>query len=394
MNKRSPLSRPSRRIQAVAPSATKLMAQRAAAIDDTVSLGQGVPGFAPPEEVLAAVQEVIATNGASSNYSLQNGLPELRRRLAQHLFLEKEVELDPDEELCITVGGMEGLLAAILTVVDEGDEVLLPSPTYASYSEQILLAGGRPVYVPLGPKWELDFTRLEAALTPGTRAILLCNPGNPTGNVYTDQEIQAICRLAVERGLVVIIDEAYDYMIYGGKQAANPLAMAPYRDHVISIGSLSKKYCLTGWRVGWVAARPHWMEHIMKVHDAATICAPTPSQYAALAALETEPQWVEECCRRLDRRRQLCCRRLDELHPYFSYVPPRGAFYIMARYLWSEEASDQVAIQLLEETGVITVPGGSFGLGGEGHLRLSFGGTEATINTAFDRLGAWLGSSY
>lgn len=382
--------RPSSRVAAVSPSATKLMAQRAAAYDDCVSLGQGVPGFDPPDTVIEAVKETISTNRLSTRYSLQNGYPPLRDAVSKMMATEKGVLIDPEKELCITVGGMEALLAAILTVADRNDEILLPSPTYASYTEQVLLAGAVPVFVQLDGQWRLDITAMEKALTPRSKAILLCNPGNPTGNVFSSGEIRSLCELALANDLVLIVDEAYDYIVYSSEKILNPLSIDRYRNHVISIGSLSKKYCLTGWRVGWVAAASQWMDHIVKVHDAATICAPTPSQFAALAALGLDDDWVKDCCKQLEHRRAVCCDRLDRLGDYFSYVPPKGAFYILARYLFSEESSENMANRLLDEAHVITVPGGSFGPGGEGHLRLSFGGDEDEINEAFDRIERWI----
>lgn len=384
------ICRPSRRTRHIAPSATKLMSQRAAQQTGCVSLGQGLPGFPPPAHVTETIARLVKCDPGINRYTLQNGLPELRQRISDYLLQEKEVPVNPKSELCITVGGMEALLATVLTVADPGDEVLLPSPTYASYFEQVQLAGATPVGVPLNEQWELDLERLAQSITPRSTAILICNPGNPTGNVYTDEQVRALCELAIVHGLVVIIDEAYDYIVYSGEKTLNPLGNAAYRKHVITIGSLSKKYCLTGWRIGWVAADVQWMEHISKVHDATTICAPTPSQYAALAALEGDQQWVEACCRELARRKTFCCQRLDRLSPDFSYIEPQGAFYVMARYHFTTAPSQQVADRLVDQAGIITVPGSSYGPGGEGHLRLSFGGEIKEIREAFDRLEQWL----
>jgi len=381
---------PSKRVRSIVPSATKLMAEQAAKHPDPVSLGQGVPGFAPPPHVISAVQEVLSNTPGSCTYTLQNGLPELRQALAKQLHREKGVEVDSESEICITVGAMEGLLGALFAVIDQDDEVLLPSPTYASYTEQILLAGGRPVSVPLDPNWQLDFTALKQAVTDHTQALMLCNPGNPTGNVFAPDQIEQLCRFALENGIVLILDEAYDYLVYYKTRLFNPLSEPAYRKMVISIGSLSKKYCLTGFRVGWVAADREWMEQIAKVHDATTICAPTPSQYAALAALESDQGWVAECCAEMEQRRALCCKRMDGLSDFFSYVPPQGAFYLMAKYLFTTADADTVARRLLDEAGVITIPGSSYGSGGEGHLRISFGGSKEQLNKAFDRIEKWL----
>jgi aminotransferase len=178
-------------------------------------------------------------------------------------------------------------------------------------------------------------------------------------------------------------------MVYDGEMPLNPLSIDLFRNNVISIASLSKKYALTGWRVGWVAAAGEWMEQIMKVHDATAICAPTPSQFAALAALDGDQHCVAAMRDELVKRRALCCARLDKLQNYFCYVPPKGAFYVMARYLFRAASSQEVATRLLQEAKVITIPGGAFGEGGEGHLRLSFGGEPSVINEAFDRIEQW-----
>ncbi len=386
-------ARLSRRVRNISPSATKQMALLAADIDGCVSLGQGVPSFATPPHIVEAVVRALRDNPGSGKYSLQTGMPALRRRIATYMHREKNVELDPESEICVTVGGMEALLATVMTVVDTGDEVILPSPTYASYIEQILLAGGIPVFVPLTDTWGLDLAAIGKAISAKTRAIMLCNPGNPTGTVFSDAQTIALCELAVTHNFVIITDEAYDYMVYDGSMPVNPLSIDVFRDNVIAVASLSKKYALTGWRVGWVAAAGKWMEQIMKVHDATAICAPTPSQFAALAALDGDQRCVAAMREELVKRRTLCCKRLDGLHKYFSYVPPKGAFYVMARYLFPATSSQEVATRLLQEAKVITIPGGAFGRGGEGHLRLSYGGETAEINEAFDRIEQWCGNT-
>jgi len=380
----------SRRVRAISPSATKEMAMIAARIGGCVSLGQGVPSFTTPPHIVEGVIHALRHEPTISHYSLQTGMAALRKSIAEFLLREKNISVDPESEICITVGGMEALLATMLTVVDEGDEVILPSPTYASYIEQVCLAGGRPRFVQLTSDWGLDLTATSQAIGPRTKAVMLCNPGNPTGTVFPDDQVVSLCELAVANGLVVITDDAYDYMVYDGSTPFNPLSNDRFRNHVVSIGSLSKKFALTGWRVGWVTATRPWMEQIMKVHDAATICSPTPSQFAALAALNGDQECVATMRRELAARRARCCARLDRLSDYFSYVPPKGAFYVMARYLFTGAPSQQVATRMLEEARVITIPGGAFGPGGEGHLRISFGGELAVIDEAFDRIERWL----
>ncbi|MDD2390233.1 MAG: pyridoxal phosphate-dependent aminotransferase [Desulfobacterales bacterium] len=381
----------SRRVSQISMSATKEMPILAARVGGCVSLGQGIPSFSTPAYILEAVCRALKENPDIGKYTLQTGLPELRRAVSDHLKIEKHIDTDPEHEVLITVGAMEALLAAILTVVDRGDEVILPSPAYASHIEQVLLAEGKPVFAPLRKEnWGLDIDVIKRAVTPRTRALILCNPGNPTGAVFSDEDVVALCRLAAEKNFVIISDETYDYLTYDGNIPLSPASLAEYKDRIITISSFSKKYALTGWRIGWVTASRPLMSQIMKVHDCTAICAPTPSQYAALAALCGPQDYVEYMQNVLKGRRDLCCSRIDALNGAFDYVRPGGAFYIMARYCFTDESSRDVAIRLVNEARVITVPGASFGPGGDGHLRLSFGSSEDVINESFDRIAIWL----
>ncbi len=386
----------SRRVQNIRISATKLMPMLAARIGGCVSLGQGVPSFPTPPHIAEAVSRALRDEPGIGKYSLQPGMPVLREVIAGRLAEEKGFAVDPVTEVGVTVGAMEALLMTMLTVVDRGDEVIIPSPGYASHAEQVLMAEGVPVYVPLrAADWGLDVDAIRAAVTDRTRAVILCNPGNPTGTVYDEADVRALCALALERDFVIISDETYDFMVYDAAGNPAPMPFSPaslpeMRDHVICINSFSKKYALTGWRVGYVAADKCWMDELLKVHDAAAICAPTVSQYAALAALTGPQDCVDAMRTALCLRRAQTCAALDGMAEHFSYVAPRGAFYVMARYRFSHAPSPEVARRILEEARVITIPGGSFGPEGEGHLRLSFGGEQEELAECFGRLGAWV----
>ncbi len=391
----SPARRVSQRVQNIRISATKLMPMLAAKVGGCVSLGQGVPSFATPPHIAEAVCRALRDDAAVGKYSLQPGMPALRRAIAERLATEKAFAVDPETEIGVTVGAMEALLMTVLTVVDRGDEVIVPSPGYASHTEQVLMAEGVPVHVPLrAADWGLDVDAIRAAVTERTRAIILCNPGNPTGTVYDEADIRSLCALALERNFVIISDETYDFMVFDAAGNPAPMPFSPaslpeMRNHVICINSFSKKYALTGWRVGYVAADAGWMAELLKVHDAAAICAPTVSQYAALAALTGPQDCVDAMRQSLAVRRALTCAALDAMPDHFSYVAPRGAFYVMARYLFTDAPSAEVAPRILNEAKVITIPGGAFGPQGEGHLRLSFGGDEQELAECFARLRAW-----
>ena len=381
----------SRRVERIPASDTKQMPVLAARIGGCVSLGQGVPSFETPGHITEAVCRALRDEPASGKYSLQPGMRPLRQAIADTLQKEKGILADPDSEITVTVGAMEGLLAAVLALVERGDEVILPAPTYASYIEQVLLAEGQPVFVPLRTAdWSLDVDAVEKAITSRTRLVIVCNPSNPTGAVFADDDIRRLAECVNHHGIYLISDETYDYLTYESPVPMSPASLPGMSEHVISVFSFSKKYAMTGWRVGYVTAPRSVMAGMMKVHDVAAICAPAPSQYAALAALTGPTDPIRQMRDALDARRTLCCRRLDTLADAFDYVAPRGAFYIMARYRFTDTPSRKTAVRLLNEARVITIPGGAFGPGGEGHLRLSYGGTEEEIGTAFDRIDAWL----
>jgi aminotransferase len=387
----APHNRFSKRVLEITLSATKQMPIRAAQIGGCVSLGQGVPSFGTPAPIRDAIINALRHDPKIGKYSLQPGLPALRSAIAADLETQKGLHYHPDDEILVTVGAMGALAVAFLTLINEGDEIILPSPTYPSYIEQVHLAGGRPVFVPLKPgDWALDIQAIQAAITKRSKAIVLCNPSNPTGAVFDEKSLTALAKIVQQHRLSLILDETYDYLIYGSRQHFCPAAMEGLKSQTILINSFSKKYALTGWRVGYVAADGAVMRQLAKVHDTTAICAPTPGQYAALSALTGPQDCVGEMRATLGRRLDLVQRRMRELSTWFDYVPPAGAFYLMARWKGRSIPSQALAETLIKEARVITIPGAAFGPGGEGHLRFSFGGDRAELNEAFDRLGAWV----
>ena len=381
----------SRRVSQINISAIKEMPLLATGVEGCVSLGQGIPSFPTPPHIVEAVCEKMRNCPDSGKYSLGPGMPELRRAVARYLNGKFPVNADPDSEICITVGAMEALSAAVLTVVDRGDEVILPSPNYASHIEQVLLAEGVPVFVPLSEDgWRLDVDGIRRAITPRTKAIIVCSPHNPTGALFSEGDLRAVAELAIQHDLIVISDETYDFLVYDGLKHFSVMSLPELKDRLVATFSFSKKYAMTGWRVGYVYASAGLLDHLMKIHDAMAICAPSLSQYAALAALEGPQDCVDEIRNALSRRCDLICERLTGLREHFSYVRPKGAYYLMARYLVSGMDSMSYALRLLREARVITIPGSAFGPTGEGHIRMSFGGADAEIEEAFDRIEKWL----
>jgi aminotransferase len=381
----------SRRVAQITISAIKEMPLIASKVGGCVSLGQGIPSFPTPPHIVEAVYRKMREDPDAGKYTLGPGMPELRELVAAKLSSQIGRPVAPDREICITVGAMEALSAAVLTVVERGDEVILPSPNYASHIEQVLLAEGVPVFVPLHEAdWQLDVEGLRAAITPRTKAIILCNPHNPTGANFAESDLRRVADLAVANDLFIICDETYDFLVYDGHVPFSLTVLPELAERVIATFSFSKKYAMTGWRVGYVYAAESILDQIMKIHDAVAICAPSLSQYAALAALQGPQECVAEISAALQRRRDLVCDRLDRLADFFDYVKPQGAYYLMARYRVPEVDSMTFALRLLHEARVITIPGAAFGPTGENHVRISFGGAESEINEAFDRIGGWL----
>lgn len=381
----------SRRVKQITISAIKEMPLLAAKVGGCASLGQGIPSFPTPPHIVEAVCRAMRDIPDSGKYSLGPGMPALREAVARQMKRQHGLSVDPEKEICITVGAMEALSAGVLTVIDRGDEVILPSPNYASHIEQVLLAEGVPVFVPLSERdWQLDLDGIRRAITPRTRAIILCNPHNPTGANFPEGDLRELVELALEHNLFVISDETYDFLTYDGQSHFSLASLPELKDHIIATFSFSKKYAMTGWRLGYVYASEGILDHLMKVHDAVAICAPTLSQYAALAALEGPQECVAEVKRVLQRRRDLACCRLDRIKDYFSYVTPKGAYYLMARYRLPGMDSMTFALRMLQEARVITIPGAAFGPTGEGHVRMSFGGSEAEIEEAFERIEKWV----
>ncbi len=404
-------ARLSTRVRQIKISATKEMPMLAARVGGCVSLGQGVPSFATPEHVVAAVAKALRDDPAAGKYSLQPGMPALRRAAAELLRAEKGLPADAETEVAITVGGMEGLLCAMLTLVGPGDEVIVPEPFYPSHVEQILMAEGTPVYAPLRrADWSLDVDAVEAALSPRTKAIIISSPHNPTGAVFAKADLLKLAELAIRNDIYVICDDTYDALAYdvpardvlardmaAGHEAEagafSLMSLPELRHLLVGVFSFSKRFALTGWRVGFLWAQEPLMAQMLKIHDAAAICAPTPSQIAALASLEGPQDIYAGFKEQLRQRRDLLCAGLNGLGGRFSYIRPAGAFYVMAK---AEDAilnivgdSRELALRLLREAKVITIPGGAFGPGGEGHVRLSFGGDEADIAEALRRMAEW-----
>lgn len=368
-------------------SVIKQIELRASKYPDVVSLAQGVPSFDTPECIKRRVEKALK-RGVVAKYSLSPGLPELRELIEISLAREN-MFYDWQKEILVTAGSIEAITATILAITEPGDEIIIPEPTYTSYREVITLAGCQAVFVPLDEArgWAFDLNKYEQAITPKTKAIFYCNPNNPTGTVYTREQLLGLAKLAEKHDLFLISDEVYkDFIFSSPDKKIFSLAEVPeLRKRVIRIFSFSKAFALTGWRIGYVHSAEENIREIIKVHDSLVTCAPVISQYAAMGALEMGQNDLDYFIGEFKKRRDLICSRLDRLKHIFSYIKPNSAYFVFPKIL-NQNDSWQFAMELLDKAQVAVVPGVAFGPNGEGHIRMSFGRSEADINLAFDRL--------
>jgi len=358
---------------------------------DIVSFGQGIPYFDTPAYIKRALRKALGEKD-TARYTLEPGIPALRVSIAKNLEKTKHISsVDPFKEIMVSTGCQEAVACALAATIDPGDEVLLPSPAFASYSEQVLQLGGVPVFAPLNEKagWTFDAAACEKKITKKTKVVLFSHPSNPTGMLFDQSDLESIARIARKYNLIVISDETYDFLTYEGKEHISIASFETMRDRVILCGSFSKRYALTGYRVGYAFACEGILDHMLKVHDALTICAPALSQKAALAALEGPQDSVKEFAKKFTLNRNLVCEELDAMNTVFSYHPPMGAYYVFPKAKNLKIPSFDLALKLLYEARVIVIPGAAFGAGGEGHLRLSFCCRPEEIKEGFRRLRQW-----
>ena len=382
------------RVGRIPPSAIHEMTRLSMQVEDPVSLSWARPAAGTPEHINEAACEAVK-KGLVSGYSASIGLPELREAIVEKLKRDNNTEVDPSEVL-VTVGAIEGLSAAVMALLDPGDEVLLPSPNYSTHAQQVALASAVPVYVPTVEDecFRLDVDAFRKAVTKRTRAIMFCTPGNPTGAVFEEEELRALGRIALENDLAIIVDESYEYFTFDGSKHFSLASIPELKGRVVSCFTFTKTYAMTGWRIGYLVATAELVTQMLKAHIPLTICAPVVSQYAALGALRGPQDCVEEFKEKYLNLRDLCCERLDRLSSVFEYQKPKGSYCMFPRIL-HPDGSDSLSFckRLLLEGKVSTTPGVAFGPTGEGHLRITFCDSEDTVNKAFDRMERYFGQA-
>lgn len=357
-----------------------------------ISFGQGIPYFDTPQFIKSAIKLAVDEID-TAKYTLEPGITELREQIASSLEKLKGIKnIKPKKEIMVSAGCQEAIDCALASVIDQGDHVLLPEPAFASHIEQIIQWGGKPIFVPLKEElgWKLDIKECEKRITKKTKAILFSNPSNPTGKVFDKKEILELSKFAKKHDIIIISDETYDFLTYNDTKHFSPASIPEIHNRVILCGSFSKKYAMTGYRIGFAFADKGIIDHMLKVHDALMICAPAISQKAAIAALKGDQGSVAEFIDKFSSNRDLICKNLDELSDYFEYQKPVGAYYIMVKYKKTKIDSFNFALKMLREARVITIPGDAFGPSGKMHLRFSFACSQEEIIEGFKRLKNWI----
>ena len=349
----------------------------------TVSLGQGVVGYGPPEQAVLRIRDFLA-EPENHKYGPVEGMPALRDAISVKLGEENGIECDPRRHIVVTAGANMGFLNAVLAICEPGDEVILPLPYFFNHEMALNMAGCRAVSVPTDEHYHLQLDRLEQAITSRTRAVVTVSPNNPTGAVYTEEELRAVNRLCREHGLYHISDEAYEDFTYEDFRHFSPGSIAGAGEHTISLYSLSKGFGFASWRIGYMVIPGILSESISKIQDTNLICAPIVCQYAALGALQVGRAYPQEKLAGISEARETVLNSLRSLGGQIAPPVSEGAFYVLL-HVRTSLSSMRVCERLIREHRVAVIPGNAFGLDLGCYLRVSYGALSQ--DTAAEGLG-------
>ncbi len=355
----------------------------AASMQDVISLGVGEPDFVTPWQIREAA--IYSLERGQTSYTSNWGLIELRREISAYLEKRYDVSYSPEDQILITVGVSEGLDIALRTILDPGDEVLVPEPCYVSYKPCVALAGGIPVAIETdaSDNFAIDIERLEAKLTSRTKAILIGYPSNPTGVTMPLAILQNVVRFAEENGLYILSDEIYDRLIYEGEHTCVPSIAGAY-ERTILFNGFSKAYAMTGWRIGYICGPASIMSTMMKIHSYTMLCAPITGQKAALEAIKSAEPQVLDMVSQYGQRRKVMVDGFNAIG--LKCHLPQGAFYAFPSVAATGLSAEEFAERLLFEQRVAVVPGTAFGAGGGAHIRCSYATSVEKIELALTRI--------
>ncbi|MES2155372.1 MAG: aminotransferase class I/II-fold pyridoxal phosphate-dependent enzyme [bacterium] len=364
---------------------------RVAAQYKAVNLGQGFPDFDPPREVMDAAKKAI--DDGFNQYAVTWGAPTLREALSRKLKSFNRIDAAPDENIVVTCGATEAMMAAMLATVNPGDKVVLFEPYYENFGPDAVVAGAKPVFVPLGePEFQPDQEAMKKAFAAKPKAVVVNTPGNPTGRIFTDKTLRLVADLCTDHDVLAMTDEIYEHMVYDGKHHTSLATVGSMHERTVTIGGFSKTYSVTGWRLAYTAAPKPITDAIKRVHDFLTVGAPHPLQIAAVTALGLPPSYYTSLRETYQAKRDMLLAALTSAG--FRCIRPDGAYYILAD--WTSVVDERsftddtaFAMWLTKEVGVACVPGSSFfAEAGKGrHLvRFAYPKKEETLREAAKRL--------
>ena len=356
---------------------------------DAINLSQGFPDFDPPKPILDRLAQVA--HEGPHQYAITWGAPNFRAELAAKQAPRMGIPIDPETQIVVTCGSTEAMMCSVMTVCDPGDRVVVFSPFYENYGADTILCDAEPTYVELrAPEFSFDEAELEAACArPHTKALILCNPSNPTGHVFTRPELDVIARMAEKYDLWVITDEVYEHIVYAPHEHVYFASLPGMAERTISCSSLSKTYSMTGWRLGYAIASAEVIERMRKVHDFLTVGAAAPLMEAAVVGLQLPQGYYDDLLALYTHKRDLFCAGLRERG--LSFVEPDGAYYVMVDVsALGYDNDEELAVDLCRKVGVAGVPGSCFFRAPEHRfIRFHFAKSDEVLNAALAKLDGW-----
>lgn len=375
-------------VSEIKPSGIRKFFDIAEQMDDVISLGVGEPDFPTPWHIRS--EGIRSLEKGKTRYTSNHGLLLMRQEIARFMERKYSVSYHPENEILVTVGGSEAIDGAIRAIVEPGDEVIIPQPSYVCYEPITVLAGGVPVIIETKSENEFKITpeELKAVITPKTKALILPYPCNPTGAVMRKKDLEAIAEVLKDTNIVVISDEIYAELTFGGEKHTCFSSIEGMKERTIIVNGFSKAYSMTGWRMGFACGPAEILNQITKIHQFAIMCAPTTSQYAAIEALKNGDDDIARMVEEYDMRRRIIVDGFNRIG--LTCREPLGAFYAFPCISSTGMSSDEFCEKLLYSKKVAIVPGTAFGRGGEGFVRASYCYSVDHIKTAIERIGEFL----
>ena len=371
------------KIQTIKPSGIRKFFDIVSEMKDAISLGVGEPDFETPWHIRD--EGIYALEKGRTFYTSNAGLKDLRAEIGNYLSRTQGINYDPQSEILVTVGGSEAIDIGLRTIINAGDEVIIPQPSYVSYEPCAVLAGAIPVIINLKAENEFRLTaeELEEAITHKTKILILPYPNNPTGAIMGREDLEKIAKVVIEKDILVMSDEIYSALTYKGEHVSIA-GIEGMKERTILINGFSKAYAMTGWRLGYACGPKEIIKQMTKIHQFAIMCAPTVSQYAAVEALKHGDEDVKKMRQAYNQRRRFLMNAFREMG--LKCFEPYGAFYVFPCIKEFGMTSEEFATRFLEEEHVAAVPGTAFGESGEGFLRISYAYSLPTLKTAMERL--------